>query len=36
MVTELSPEQYAKQLSPKDVTDDGMITEVSPEQSEKQ
>ena len=36
MMIEVRPEQLEKQLSPKLVTDDGIVTEVKPEQLEKQ
>ena len=31
MVTEVRPLQFSKHLSPKLVTDDGMVTEVKPQ-----
>jgi hypothetical protein len=32
MIMDVSPEQLEKHLSPKEVTDDGIVNEVSPEQ----
>jgi hypothetical protein len=36
MLMDVNPEQDSKHLSPKKVTDEGMVMNVNPEQLEKQ